>query len=61
VQLFDVSVSLKKMTQLIYLLVKGRDENGKLKGVAEIRKLTVHVKSTNYIDLFYNENNNYRA
>ena len=52
-KLFDVTDSIKRLTQLIYLLVKGRDEKGRLKGVAELRRLTAFVKSTNYKDLFY--------
>lgn len=54
-KVFDVTDSIKRLTQVIYLLVKGRDERGKLKGAADIRRLTSHVKSTNYKDLFFNE------
>ena len=50
-QLFDVTEDIRRVVQMIYLMIKGRDNNHQLNPRLNMERLIEYVKSIDYRDL----------
>lgn len=50
-ELYDLTEDIRRVTQLVYLLIKCRDDNNRLKPANDLREYIKTVKTINYEEL----------
>jgi hypothetical protein len=50
-ELYDITEDIRRVTQLVYLLIKCRDRDNKLRPVTDVQQYIKIVKTINYDEL----------
>lgn len=50
-ELYDLTEDIRRVTQLVYLLIKCRDDNNRLKSANDLKEYIKTVKTINYEEL----------